>query len=133
MIANVFTNKEKPGKMSQTTILKTGVSKPMTFLDVEDFNRKIRIIINAAETSTTRSLMISDETFLTAIKRHLTFPVHVWRDNETYTAYLSPFAILTIIHGMSPFINEVALANWAQMKAAPSRTWARNQEVDFLN
>ena len=83
MSTHVFPNKEKHGKMSQTTILKTGVPKPMTFLDVEDFNRKLRIIINAAETSTTRSLMISDETFLTAIKGHLTFPLHVWRDNET--------------------------------------------------
>ena len=107
----------------------------MTFLDFEDFNGKLVIIINAAKTSTTRqqSLMISDETFLAAIKRHLTFRVHVWRDNETYTAYLSPSAILTAIHGMSPFMDEVVLANWAQWNAAPSRTWAPNQQVEFMD
>jgi hypothetical protein len=55
-------NKQKPGKMSQTTILKTGVCKPMTFLNVEDFNTKLKKIISAAETSTRRNLFDSHQT-----------------------------------------------------------------------
>ena len=106
----------------------------MTFLNVEDFNRKLVIIINASKTwHRQQSLVISDETFLAAIKRHLTFPVHVWRDDETYTAYLSSSAILNVIHGMFPFMDESVLANWAQWNAAPSRSWAPNQQVEFMD